>query len=78
MGAHSTLNISRKAAVKTIQEQLNRASNEDLGNVLFDLLGDIRLYNYRVLDVENVSDSDIDLADDLLESWIEPNFEEGL
>lgn len=48
MGAHSTLNISRKAALRKIMMELLDASDDQLEETLYALWGDDKLYNFTV------------------------------
>lgn len=49
MGAHSTMEITRRDAMSLIREALEEASDEEINRVLYDLWGDKRLYNFRIV-----------------------------
>lgn len=48
MGAHSTLLVSRKAALRKIMMELLDASDEQLEEVLYRVWGDDKLYNFTI------------------------------
>jgi hypothetical protein len=50
MGVYSTLDVNREYALNKIYEKLEKATNEELSEVLFELHGRKVLYNYTVWD----------------------------
>lgn len=60
MSAYSTLSVSRKLAIRCIQDLLYNASNDQLGDMLYDLLKDTACYNYAVERYGNEDDSTLE------------------
>ena len=49
MGAHSTLNITREDAIAEAIKSLATATDEELEEALFELVGDKKLTNFRIV-----------------------------
>lgn len=49
MGAHSTMEITRADALRLIRDSLEEASDDEVSRILYDLWGDKRLYNFRIV-----------------------------
>lgn len=49
MGAYSTMSITREDAMKEILSRVVSASDEMLEDLLFDLIGNKTLYNFRIV-----------------------------
>ena len=56
MGAHSTLRISREIALQKIHEMIGIASNSQLEEILFELWGDDKLYNFNIVNYQAEDD----------------------
>lgn len=50
MGVHTTLTVSRSAAMLRVYERLNSCTNDDLDMILFFLVGDRNGFNFSVVD----------------------------
>jgi hypothetical protein len=50
MGVYSTLDVNREYVLNKIYEKLEKATNAELSEVLFELHGKKVLYNYIVWD----------------------------
>lgn len=49
MGVHSTMAITRADAIREIEDRLGLASDEEIAEILFTLVGDQTLRNFRVV-----------------------------
>lgn len=77
MGAHSTLKVSRSAALaKFLELSGNSLSNEELEDVLFDLVGDKHLYNFWVVDDAYCDEDERVVNDNLTLRYLTKNEDE--
>lgn len=55
MGAHSTLSITREDAIKELYSKMRfeEMSDEEIENILYSLLGDKTLYNFKIVSEYN-------------------------
>ena len=68
MSAYSTLTVSRKVALQSLLLALNNATNDQLADALFALVGEKSCYNFQVYDTDGEED------DRCLERMTDPNW----
>ncbi len=56
MGAYSTMDITRDDAIESILRELENATDEQISDTLFALIGDKWIHNFNI--VENYSEKD--------------------
>lgn len=49
MGAYSTMEITRQDAISVILQNLHTASDEEISDMLFELVGRKNLHNFKIV-----------------------------
>jgi hypothetical protein len=72
MGFRSTLTVNREQAISAINAKIVSATDDQLGEILLDLYGDLCLYNFAV----TVTAGNYSMDNDTLQNLAESNWDD--